>query len=97
MVLLLYVWSAGRTKLGLWLRDFEEVEPRETPDVHSGDGGEERSDETDCYEKNLEEATNSALELASSVEGEQHVAQPLVQNVSEEGGEDERIDRDEDD
>jgi hypothetical protein len=74
-----------------------EVEPRETPDVHSGDGGEERSDETDCYEKNLEEATNSALDLASSVEGEQNVAQPLVQNVSEEGGEDERIDGDEGD
>jgi hypothetical protein len=67
-----------------------QAEPRDTPDIHPGDEG-ERSDQTSPCEGSLEEATNRALEPAPSVEEEQHVAQPLVQNVGEKGDRDERI------
>jgi hypothetical protein len=80
--------------------DDPQAEPRDIPDTHPGDEGEERSDQTNCCEESLKKATNSALEPASFVEDEQHVAQPRVQNVREKGiedDEDERVDGDEGD
>jgi hypothetical protein len=73
-----------------------QAEPRSTP----GDEGEERSDQTNCYGESLKEATNGALEPASFVEDEQHVAQLRVQDIGEKGNEvdeDERVDGDEGD
>jgi hypothetical protein len=77
-----------------------QAEPRSTPGTHSGDEGEERSDQTNCYGESLKEATNGALEPASFVEDEQHVAQLHVQDIGEKGNEvdeDERVDGDEGD
>jgi hypothetical protein len=77
-----------------------QAEPRGTPSTHSGEKGEERSDQTKCYKKSLKEATNGALEPASLVEDQQHAAQLRVQDIGEKGNEvdeDERVDGDEGD
>jgi hypothetical protein len=76
--------------------DGPQVESRDTIDAHPGDEGEERSDQTNRYKESLEEATDSALEPAASVEDEQHVAQSRGEKGSEDG-KDERIDGDEED
>jgi hypothetical protein len=65
----------------------------DTPDVHAGDGGEERSGQTDCYEESLEEDTNSALGPASLGEDKQHVVQPRVEDLSDKGDEDDEVER----
>jgi hypothetical protein len=65
-----------------------QVEPRGIPDVLPGHGGEECSDWTDCFEESLGQAPDSAPELALSVEGKQHVAQPRVKVLSDKGNED---------
>jgi hypothetical protein len=77
-----------------------QVEPRETPDVLPGHGGEECSDQTDCFGESLGQAPNSAPKLALSVEGKQHVAQPRIEDLSDKGDEgagDESLDGDEED
>jgi hypothetical protein len=65
-----------------------QVEPRETPDVLLGHGGRECSDQTDCFGESLRQAPDSTPELALSVEGKQHVAQPRVEGLSDKGNED---------
>jgi hypothetical protein len=77
-----------------------QVEPRDTLDVQADEEGEERSDQTDCFRDSLGQAPDSAPELALSVEGRQHVAQPRVEVLSDKGNEDaedESFDGDEED
>jgi hypothetical protein len=38
-----------------------QVKPRDTPDIHPGDGGEESCDQTTYCEEDLEKAKNGAL------------------------------------